>query len=299
MNCVTAGNVMVQLFLQTQPKYHLNNKKLQYLLCIAQLASLRCGKVLFDETIRNMKSGFALEKIADSFFSHSAIQEGGWADKTLKKSWDEFKIPFTTKKIYSFNEELIDEEKKLLIFVFIKFGTYKEETLCSFLNGFSSLRDLPIWEDISNDFILDFFKRTDTEGLVDESNEVFRFCNAYHSHINKEVEKAEKVIVSDETKSEKNKILDEVKVDVAPAVVPVVKKDVLKEYLSATSQVCCVGKKYSVYVETFPDKPVKDVVVIALYNNKRVKGVLKKVNDTLFCYSFAGVPSNVKISVDF
>ena len=76
LSCVAAGNAFVQLFLQSNVKYELSNRKLQYLLCIAQMARLSCGKVLFNEDIKNQKYEFTLDCIADNFVYNSNIIDG-------------------------------------------------------------------------------------------------------------------------------------------------------------------------------------------------------------------------------
>lgn len=293
MNCVTAGNVMVQLFSQTQPKYHLNNKKLQYLLCIAQFVSLRCGRVLFDGNIRNLKNGFAVEKVADSFISHSAIQEGIAADKALKRSCEDFKIPFSAKKIYSISEELSDEDKRLLTSVFIRFGAYNEESLHKLLNGFTPLRNQPVWEDIPNEVVVDVLTdRVSHGGASLVNNEVFDFCNEYF-------EKEMKVEPSQPEPMVTPPVVEPVPIvipEVVPEVVKPVRKDILKKYIHLSEKACTVGKEYVVYIESLPEKPVRDVIV-ATSNDDRIKGNLKQISDTLYCYSFNNVLDDIKIFV--
>lgn len=300
MNCITAGNVMVQLFLQTQPKYLLNNKKLQYLLCVAQMASLYGGEPLFDDDIRNLKNGFSLEQIADKFIYNRAIQEGKVADKSLSLSSDSFVLPYSSKALYELKEKISEEDKNLLIEVFVRFGSYKEETLCNLLNEFQPLRELPLWDFISKDSIIAFLKSAvNSDDFKD--NGVLSFCVDSVVSCENDISKPQEPVVEEIQEvvenTQESVEVEQVAVSV-PGPAPVM-RDVLKERLSQGLTSFVTGKTYSVYIETVKEKPVKDVMILALKNNVRVAGVLNKVSDTLYCYTFVGVPSNIKITVDF
>lgn len=153
MNCVDAGNVLVHLFLQTKTKYVLTNRKLQYLLMIAQMARLAQGQVLFEDDIRNFKRGFVLDVIGDTFMSGTEIVSGSANDMSLNYSPSDFVLPYTKKKIYEIEEMPTDEERDLLIKVFLAFGAYNENTLCQLLNKFTAFRRTTFFKAVEKEFI--------------------------------------------------------------------------------------------------------------------------------------------------
>ena len=121
VDCITAGNVMVHLFMQTQPQYRLTNKKLQYLLCVAQMMSLSMGRPLFEAEMRNLKNDFTLEPIADTFAHNTDIQVGCMVDRKLAYSHEDFVIPYSRRKLYEIKEAISEEEQWVLVETFIRF----------------------------------------------------------------------------------------------------------------------------------------------------------------------------------
>lgn len=100
LSCVAAGNAFVQLFLQAKPRYQLSNRKLQYLLCIAQMSRLSCGKVLFNDDIKNQKYEFTIDCIAVNFVYNSNIVDGKVKNGVLDIHEASSILPCKTRRIY-------------------------------------------------------------------------------------------------------------------------------------------------------------------------------------------------------
>lgn len=242
--------------------------------------SLSNNRALFDEDIRNLKNDFSLDRIADNFVYNTPIQEGMTSNTELNKSVDDFVIPYSARKIYSVNEYISDEEKRLLINVFIAFGGYTEASLCGMLNEFTPLREVPIWTDIPKSSIVEFVSLA-SYGDLYRNNKIISFCRGYSENENfAEEEDSHETIP-----------------DLPEAQIPLAKKDVLMRYSPMSLNSLTINKDYTVYIETDNQK-VKDVTVLALDNNIKVEGALKQLTNTLFSYTFHGVPSNIKIIVD-
>lgn len=174
MNCVDAGNVLVHLFLQTSPNYVLTNKKLQYLLIIAQMSGLSRGRVLFEDDIRNFKYGFVLDIIGNSFLTGCAIVDGTAEDAPISRDADSFVLPYSKRKMFEISELPSFEDKRLLIDVFLAFGAYKESTLCALLNGFRVLRKTPAFSVVPKEKISEYVSMVAT-GNADTGNALFSF----------------------------------------------------------------------------------------------------------------------------
>lgn len=295
MKCVTAGNIMVQLFVQTQPKYHLTNKKLQYLLCIAQMMSLAAGRVLFPENIRNLKNDFALEPIADTFIYSRAIQEGKETNRVLEYTYDDFVIPYSGKKIYETKEPISEEDKQVLIDTFIQFGAYDEGHLCKELDALKPLRQLPIWSYIASETVAEFLEAALSINSEYSDSRIISLCQEIHLNSAPQAQADREEVSSPVQAAPAN-----VALDAAPAVVvpvPVI-RNVLKGYGSYHLDCLVAGKGYSLYIETSSEKVMPVVKVISLNDNSLVPGVLAKVTDTVYRYSFLGVASDTKIVLD-
>ncbi len=301
MNCITAGNVLVQLFLQTQPKYLLNNSKLQYLLCIAQMSRLSYGETLFDDDMRNFKHSFVLDVISDNFVCNSAIVEGTCVNDSIDVLDKELVIPYSKQKIYALKEPVSESDKELLIRVFINFGSYDEKTLCNMLTAFGLLEIAPLFGEVPKDMFKQvLFPECCSGDVVD--NKVYLFCkNEFitHSATNEKEDTVEpNEDISDEPVSNVNQNEGpapeslENESDCESAIE--YKQDVLKKVdsLSTISK----GKKYCVLIEVDSNKIVKDVCVFSLLKNKRIRGTLVQINNNLYRYSFVGVASDIRIT---
>lgn len=308
MDCVAAGNLIVQLFMQTKPKYYLNNKKLQYLLCIAQMTGINRGIQLFEERIRNFKNNFALEAIADSFSCTLPIQEGITKRGAISLTHDDLVLPYACKSIYKVDQCVSESEKWLLKDVFIRFGAYSEKDLCVMLNTLKPLKSLPVWTYISNEELSAFFKGA---GEVYGQNIIFRFCTEGGATVT-EVNAASNMSAPQPVVKETRDIISEVPTEpvivpeVAPTPVETVEEQAdVPEYISILSKQLTtglkemvVGKHYSLYIEAPPQILLKNINIISLKDNLKITGNLKQINHGLYCYSFIGVASNIKISID-
>lgn len=284
MDCITAGNIMVHLFMQTQPKYFLNNQKLQYLLCIAQMASLHSGQPLFDEPIRNLRSNLSIEKIADTFMRNLPIQEGLHKKTALNMRREDFAVPYTSKRLYAIKESFSEEEKNLLIDVFIRFGAYSEKTLCKALNELKPLRSTPVWSYIGPKKLQELLTSQAVPTSL-ENNEIFSFCRPQFSETISHEETAEVSVQEGESSA----TVPENAFELA---------GILKAHTFNGLNTIRAGQKYTLYTETLPNKPIKDIIVLNSQNNQRLSGKLQKISDRIYCYSFIGVPADIKISID-
>ena len=277
LNCITAGNVLVQLFLQTKPKYCLTNRKLQYLLIIAQMTRLNNGEEFFEDDIRNFKHTFTIDTIADAFMSSSNLVEGKTVNKPLDLSCDNFNIPYKCSRIYEITEELNEKDKKLLINIFVKFGAYDEEALCGLLNSFSPLKDLPLYSAIPKSSITEFFSN-DNNTKAFENNSIFQFCEEEFSPLEPDENEAQ----------QKGPV---------PNIKTIFKSGVLKQYSSLKNIV--VGKNYSVLIETDSSRIINEVCIVSRNTQEKVPGTLHKINDTLYSFNFIGIPSDINISIKY
>lgn len=287
--------------MQTKPKYYLNNKKLQYLLCIAKMTGINNGIQLFDEPIRNLKNNFALEKIADNFTRAYPIQEGTTKGAALGLTYDELTLPYSCKRIYDVKESINEEEKQLLMNVFVRFGAYSEKDLCRLLNEFKPLRNLPIWSYISIDELTDFLKGT---GDIYNKNEIFLFCNENQvsAVIDDVVEEAATCQPVVSAVKDANIIATST---VSTSIEPVKGKNNIQEFVSILTnrlttglKETIAGKQYSLYIEAPPQILLKNINIISSKDNLQVMGNLKQINHGLYCYSFIGVASDIKVSID-
>ncbi len=296
MECVTAGNLLVHLFFQTKPKYLLSNKKLQYLLCIAQLVSVSSGRFLFADSMRNLKNGFVLEIIADTFMCNSYIQEGTTADRKMNMVSSDLHLPYSKKKLYEIKENVSEEDKALLIDVFINFGAYKEETLRKLLNEFHQLRNVPLWSYVSPEDISSFFEKAfynNGSGVQElKSNKIFILCQESHNNafakkyvepINTDIEPISTAVISDVPITASDKVVSRV--------------CLLEPFLSLNLNTFVTDKKCRIYIET--EKVLQDVIIVALKDQSRVYGELKQLNKNIYCYSFVSTPSDIKVYCKF
>lgn len=277
MNCVDAGNALVHLFLQTKTQYFLSNKKLQYLLIIAQMARLSLGQSLFDAEIRNVKTGFVLDEIADKFVSNSAIVEGKTNSMVIGGKPSDFVLPYTNKKIFAISSLPSEEEKRLLIDVFLSFGAFEEAALCKLLNQFKGLRNTPYFKTVEKDsvkkYIVDSLKANRYL-----NNPVFDFIKAV---------RAEQLFTSN---AEEGTAVQTIAAVPPQAQMP----GVLKNLTGVKSVI--VGKQYTVFVEVPNPRCTCHITVTALKLNQHISGVLKRLTDTLYSFSFVSVASDIKIS---
>lgn len=284
MDCITAGNIMVHLFMQTQPKYFLNNQKLQYLLCVAQIAALQSGQPLFDEPIRNLRSNLSIEKVADTFMRNLPIQEGLHKKTALNMRREDFAVPYTAKRLYAIKESFSEEEKHLLIDVFVRFGAYSEKALCKALNELKPIRSQPVWSYIGPNKLQELLTSQDIQPML-ANNEIFDFCR---SQLAETVSPEETTDASEPTEG-----------NVAPVPVPTFELEgILKTHAFNSLNTIHTGKKYTLYTETVPNKPIKDIVVLNTRTNQRLSGTLQKISDRMYCYSFIGVPADIKVTID-
>lgn len=283
LSCVAAGNAFVQLFLQAKPVYRLSNRKLQYLLCIAQMSHLSCGKVLFGEDIKNQKYEFTIDCIADTFVYNRNIVEGMVKNEVLGISEDSLSLPFQTRKIYEINEPLSDEDKALIIKVFIRFGGYDETYLRDKLNEFVSLRSLTLFNEIPKEAITDFFV-TSFDNKADNSNEIFAFIKDVYVEEKSITETAPTEETAEEPVAEKNPVFEPVS----------------SQYLEGISSInnTTVGKEYSILIELLNEMTLKNVSVLSVKDNSMINGTFKKITDRLYSFTFMGVPSDIKIAVN-
>ena len=282
LSCVAAGNAFVQLFLQSKTRYELSNRKLQYLLCIAQMTRLNCGKVLFNEDIKNQKYEFTIDCIADNFVYNRNIVDGTVKNAVLDIPEDNLTLPYETRRIYEIKEPLSDEDKALIISVFINFGGFNEILLRDKLNEFLPLRNLSLFNEIPKETITDFFVSS-FENEAFNSNEVFTFVKGIYIEENSATE----VIPEEEPAVE---FIEEEKS--IPEAISV-------EYLKDISSIdnVSVRKEYSVLVEFLDDTCINDILVLSIRDNSPVNGTFKKITDRLYSFTFVGVPSDIKISV--
>ena len=292
MECVTAGNLFVHLFFQTEPKYQLSNKKLQYLLCIAQFASISAGRTLYSDNIRNLKNSFVLEVIADTFMCNSLIHEGISYECKMNYTCSDFRLPYSRRKLYEIKENITAEDKELITTVFIHFGAFKETSLCKMLNEFVELRSVPLWAYVSPDDIAAFFQNAFSDETTIQTNlrnnKVFALCKELHN----------KTYALNNTESEQNTNLVASNTSVAPVTIPkppVPKHNYLEPYLAKSLDKLTVGKLYCLYIETSTGKILKDVELISLKNNNRIRGKLLQIHPNLYSYSFEGVASDIKV----
>lgn len=301
MDCVDAGNVLVHLFLQTKTQYALSNKKLQYLLIIAQMARLSQGSLLFDDDIRNFRQSFVLDAIGNNFVSDSDIVSGTCSDKPICCEVSHFAVPYTKKKIYEIAQTPSDDDRNLLISVFLRFGGYREITLCKFLCDFKPLRNVPAFTTVSKEKISSFLFAA-SYGNQYSKNPIFDFVKKQYS----EVKKADKTLDNSDFYPEA--ALPEVapepareaygdpvtSLDKVPAARIGQPKAILKGVSSLQNIV--VGKEYSVLVElTTPTKDCQ-LSILALSTNKELDVVRKRLSDTLYRFTFVSIASDIRIS---
>ncbi len=320
MDCITAGNVMVHLFMQTQPQYRLTNKKLQYLLCAAQMLSLSMGHPLFAAEMRNLKNDFALEPIADTFINNKDIQEGVAVDRGLTYSHGDFVLPYSRKKLYEIKETISEEEQWVLVETFIRFGGYQESSLCGALNRMAPLRRLPILTYVTLDAVSEFLELARSNPDMCPGNPIVLACQEVRESVSDAEAAADEpdevaqpetgedvgaiVASADEATDDApedtpNAVAEENADVVGPVVtVPPVCLNLLKGHTGGHLEQLVVGKRYSMYVETVPGGPEPVVTVLAVDGNAPVTGELSRVSECVYCYSFLGVASDVKITLD-
>lgn len=364
MDCIDAGNVLVHLFLQTKTHYVLTNRKLQYLLVIAQLSRMACGGTLFDDDLKNYKHGFGIEVIGNNFMSASDIVSGTAKDVPIVYDASDFVLPFTGKRIFEIGTMPTDEDRKLLIDVFLAFGAFREESLGQLLGSFKELKREPLFKIISKDklrrfilsackskkyngnLVLEFFREQQTNQKTKKTvpaGPVRRVLPLVAMpaleredkkadkqplptvqelvHIEKEpVTVQEKSLPVEAAEAQGQVVADEAPTQDAPVVateearaeqkeVPIAapKAEAAAPRLAAVTPMMSLlkdvtpvrevvaGKRYSVLVEA--KEPGYDcwVSVYAVDLERELPVKRRKLNDTLFEFSFKGVNSKIVI----
>ncbi len=291
MDCITAGNVMVHLFMQTQPKYRLTNKKLQYLLCVAQMLSLSAGRPLFEDEMRNLKNDFILEPVADKFINNRNIQEGVTENRAIDYGHDDFILPFTKKKIYEINGTVSKEDEWILVETFIRFGGYSESSLRDELNRLAPLRQQPTLSFVAHETVSEFLEAVKANPALCPDNVIVLTCNEF----------AENAVAAT-TAVETHDVSAMGKVGPVVAAPPVVRLSLLKKHVECHLEKLAVGQWYSMYVETAPGAAAPTVTAFVSDDNAAVQGVLgvlHQVTETVYCYSFAVMASDITVVLDF
>ena len=296
MDCVDAGNVLVHLFLQTKTHYVLTNKKLQYLLIIAQMSRLSQGRTLFEDDIRNFKQSFVLDTIGNNFLAGTEIVSGKAIDKPINYDISTLVLPYSKKKIYEISQMPPKEDKDLLVGVFLAFGAYQEKTLCRLLCEFKALRNVPAFSVVSKDKIQGFFTDVFSKNKL-VNNPVFVFIKE---------RRLESTLVTERPESSVPKPIPADTVTPAPTE----KADVASEDASVTCptrpqavlkglsslQNIVAGKQYSVFVELPAPKLDCQVSVVSVASNESLSVIRKRLSDTVYRFTFIGIASDIKIS---
>lgn len=74
------------------------------------MSRLSCGKLLFNDDIKNQKYEFTIDCIADTFVYNSNIVDGKVKNTVLDISEDSLALPYRTRRIYDIKEPLSDED---------------------------------------------------------------------------------------------------------------------------------------------------------------------------------------------
>lgn len=74
------------------------------------MSRLSCGKVLFNDDIKNPKNEFTIDCIADNFVYNSNIVDGKVKNAVLDISEDSLTLPCKTRRIYELKEALSEED---------------------------------------------------------------------------------------------------------------------------------------------------------------------------------------------
>ena len=74
------------------------------------MSRLSCGKVLFNDDIKNQKYEFTIDCIADNFVYNSNIVDGKVKNAVLDISEDSLTLPCKTRRIYELKEALSEED---------------------------------------------------------------------------------------------------------------------------------------------------------------------------------------------
>ena len=247
------------------------------------MSRLSCGKVLFNEDIKNQKYEFTIDCIADTFVYNSNIVDGKVNNNILDFSVETLILPYKSRRIYEIKEPLSDDDKDLLIKVFITFGGCDEVLLRDKLNEFTLLRELSLFNEIPKAAITDFFINSFDNKMFNE-NEIFGFIQDIYINENSvsfEVPVEKPTVVRKRTKSPKSETIS---------------TEILKDVSSTEGTFAY--KEYSVLIELIKDMSIKDVCVLSLKDNSPIKGTFKKITDRLYSFSFIGVPSDIKITVN-
>lgn len=304
MDCVDAGNILVHLYLQTKTRYALTNKKLQCLLIIAQMARLSQGSTLFADDIRNFRQSFVLDTIGNNFISDSEIVSGITNDMPIRYDISRFVLPYSKKKIYEIAQMPSDEDKSLLVSVFLRFGAYRENTLCKLLCDFKALRNTPAFSVIPKEKISTFFSVA-VSGNQYVRNPIFNFVIEQCSDVEGAADAAENNDLRPEPvdtpatapMSEPAPIEQPVPVLEKAPVAPICQPKAILKGLSSLQNIV-VGKQYSVLVELSSPTYDCQITVLALSSNKHIDVARKRISDTLYRFTFVGIASDIKISAN-
>lgn len=74
------------------------------------MSRLSCGKVLFNDDIKNQKYEFTIDCIADTYVYNSNIVDGKVKNDILDISQESLTLPFKTRRIYEIKETLSEED---------------------------------------------------------------------------------------------------------------------------------------------------------------------------------------------
>ena len=133
-NVINLAKYMIQLFYKTDKKYHCSRTKIEKLLSIAYVISAKNGYVLFGDKISVNHCGTGIPVLAGFILSDIII-----ADNTNKRiEQNEIKDDIPYPKIYKENEDLSDEDKKIITDVFLRFGAYDTKKLGNEIDVFKN-----------------------------------------------------------------------------------------------------------------------------------------------------------------
>lgn len=164
-----AANYLIQIVIKCDGKYGCTKTKLEKLLCIANIKYMKDGKKLFQQEMRIRRCGigilydFPTYLLGDIVIPSDNINKefNNNANDPIDKSCINENVTYNP-QYNEYVDLLTDEDKEILLKVFLSFG------------GYSSL-------EIGN--MLDVFKYELSNGHDEESNIVMEKCKAFFNNI--------------------------------------------------------------------------------------------------------------------
>lgn len=175
-NITNAANYMVKLFFNCGQKYSCNRTKLEKLLSIADIISMKKNSLLFQDHIVIKSCGVGILNIPLPFQGDIIFGSQDEDDTEIPLS----EIENILKRLEGDNDNMDAEDRRLIVSVFRRFGNYKPSTLGPLIDKFKDVISTPNPDSdycyIDSSKVLSYFSCK--QDLYD-NNVVFKFIFDY------------------------------------------------------------------------------------------------------------------------